>query len=164
MIILMWVLTGIAIAIPAVFFGRGKLQLQRDFFFLFVYAQFLAYLHIAPTYRAPDLPGNILPTYFWLECASILFFEIPCLWLYLRAMRKYTLEEQNRSIGWQVIPDRHLIFVGGSMLLCLLYWYVIVRNELVFSRFLTEAPAIMGSLPRWQYYVIRLFLHAGMLA
>jgi hypothetical protein len=151
-IILMWILTGIATAIPVILLLVQRLRFVQDFFALLLFAQFIVYLHIAPALWAPKIPEELLSLYVYLMLFCVLLFEVPFLVIYLRI---------KRAAGNPAVPPatvragRQELFAVATAIFAVVYLIIALRNGIFFARIGFEGlvEAILKlSLPEFVLY------------
>jgi hypothetical protein len=157
----MWIVALWAVLLPVVAVSVGALRWRRDFFFLLLYAQSVAYLDIAPTLASPDVPAAMQERYLWTQAWALVLFQLPAIALYLWFVRR-RLDRLPATRRFTVSSWRLGVFLLGSAVLGTVYFVVGARYGLLYRRIGGDALSDVQfsmSLPEFALY--RSFIEIG---
>lgn len=171
-LILLWLITGLAVAVPCFAVATKKLAPFKDYYFCLIYSQMILYLHLAPTLWAPFVDREMADTYVEIQAACLFLFEIPFLVVYIRGrsqfvrMRKHHNLKIQRTAAPQADRENNLrirqtpllLLVGFFDVLALLYLWVTFSTNTFFFRFGGEGNlSALFAFSDFEFYVFRLF-------
>jgi hypothetical protein len=140
----------------------GKLRFVRDYFFLILVAQVLAYLHFGPSVAAWEVDSGLRLQYATLQLWAIVLFEVPLYLVYLNLRARLT---RGRSVGSSTLArpsgGKSVTLVVGASVGALAFLVIALRYDLLFRRIGdTLAPAQLA-IPMGQFVLYRLFIEGA---
>lgn len=160
----LFLVTALSVAIPVVGILRRRISITSDCVFLILYAQIIVYLHLAPTLWAVDLGADVRSSYLYLQTASLLLFELPALWMYVKLSRRNgrTGPPYPHDVPLIVNGRRQLLLALGTATLSVAFYYVATSQGIFFMRIgYGEAVSALLNLSLPEFVAYRLFALAG---
>ncbi len=136
----LWIASGAAVILPLVALLAGVLRWPRDFFLGVLYAQALAYLFVAPSLAAADLPTNTQGRYAYFLWWALPLFCLPFLICYRIVLARYERKWSGLR-QFTVRPTASVLFVSGSALLAFGWLWVALTRNLLYRRLGAEGIA-----------------------
>ncbi len=140
-----------------------RLSPSRHYFFYILYFQFVVYLHIVPTFYLIFIDNEHAKLYLYLQFASILFFEIPFIFFYLRSIRELNSSRE----GWNKIIlnyNRIIILSFYSTIFSILFLVLAIKHRILFLWYGEENMVeTLTSLPGYVWVIYRSFNLSGII-
>jgi hypothetical protein len=170
-LVIMWVLTALAAALPWRMLRHNLLRIPRDFFLFMIYGQSFIYLHLAPTLfvQASDLEGGGRPdrSLMWLyalmQFASLVLFEWPFLRLYSRRMARVSVTAALKPYEGELNTAKSYVVSAFAILFSIAFLRVAIGNDIFHMPHYNQGiRELFANLPTYDYGVHRLFVYSGL--